>query len=77
MFKKFVNKLIADDDEAGKAAIDYMVELPDDDYKRVAEAIKMYRKGNSARDEYFDKAQAILARESQDFIPVEMGGENE
>lgn len=70
MFTKLFKKITNPDAEVGRTAIDYLVALQDDDFKKVMEAVKLYRKGESLREEYYDKAEALLIQETQDFIPT-------
>lgn len=67
MFKKFINQLSQNSD-GRNLAIDYLVDLSDDDYKKTIEAVKLYRKGDSLREEYYDKAAALLSAETPAFI---------
>lgn len=67
MLKDLINKFVEQDDTAkSREAIEFMVGLEDEDYKRIIEAIKLYRRGNSLREECYAKAEAKLNGELGD-----------
>lgn len=67
MLKRFLNRFIEPDDTAkSREAIEFMVELEDEDYKRATEAIRLYRRGNTLREECYAKADAKLNGELND-----------